>query len=110
MSSRYCRHCDRHVQPEGPSRLAAVGLVAAALGGVVAVLGASLIGPFVMFVIPFMALYGFSLGPLHALASAPHTCPSCRREVIFRTREEARASARVVRIAAPVAPLSRQAA
>lgn len=46
---------------------ALVGLVAVAFGAVVAVLVASLIGPFIMFVAPLILVFGFALGPLHAM-------------------------------------------
>jgi len=55
---------------------------------VVLVLGASLIGPFVMFVLPFMALFGFALGPLARLVTEPAICPRCHRELRWRHRGE----------------------
>jgi hypothetical protein len=55
---------------------------------VLLVLGASLIGPFVMFALPFMALFGFALGPLARIVSEPPTCPGCHREIRWRHRDE----------------------
>jgi type IV secretory pathway TrbD component len=49
------------------SVVALLGLLAVALGAVVAVLVASLIGPFIMFVAPLILIFGFALGPLHAM-------------------------------------------
>jgi hypothetical protein len=46
---------------------AILGLVLAVPAAVVMVLVASLIGPFVMFALPFMLLFGFAFGPLHAM-------------------------------------------
>lgn len=94
MGSHHCRHCDRAVTPvrPGPAWPFRIALLLVALGGVLAVLAASLIGPFVMLAVPFMALYGFALGPLHWLATMPPVCPSCRRETPYRSREEARAA------------------
>ena len=39
----------------------------ACLGAAVLVLASALIGPFIMFAIPFMLLFGFAFGPLHAM-------------------------------------------
>jgi hypothetical protein len=49
------------------SIVALLGLLAVTLGAVVAVLVASLIGPFIMFVAPLILIFGFALGPLHAM-------------------------------------------
>lgn len=46
---------------------AAVGLALTIIGAVVAVLAASLIGPFIMFVAPLILVFGCALGPLHAM-------------------------------------------
>jgi FtsH-binding integral membrane protein len=46
------------------SVLAAFGLVLTTLGCVLAVLAASLIGPFIMFVAPLILVFGFAFGPL----------------------------------------------
>lgn len=46
---------------------ALVGLLVAVPIAVVMVLVSSLIGPFIMFAIPFMLLFGFAFGPLHAM-------------------------------------------
>lgn len=43
------------------------GLVAAIFGAFVAVLAASLIGPFILFIAPLILIFGFALGPLHAM-------------------------------------------
>lgn len=90
--SFHCRHCQRDVRPLPRHRgLARVGLALVALGMVLAVLAASLIGPFIMFAVPFMALFGTALGPLVALATeAPH-CERCHRELVYRSRTEASA-------------------
>lgn len=42
-------------------------LIAVTISTVIAVLVASLIGPFIMFVLPFILLMGFAIGPLHAM-------------------------------------------
>ncbi len=47
------------------------GLAGVTLGMVVAVLGASLIGPFILFAVPLIALFGVAAGPLHALLVEP---------------------------------------
>lgn len=49
------------------SLAAAAGLALTVLGAVVAVLAASLIGPFIMFVAPLILVFGCALGPLHAM-------------------------------------------
>ncbi|UJR84964.1 hypothetical protein [Sandaracinus amylolyticus] len=92
--THFCRHCDHAVTPVRPGRpwIFRLALAITALGGVLAVLASSLIGPFIMFAVPLMALYGFALGPLHWLATMPAVCPGCRRETPYRSREEARAS------------------
>jgi hypothetical protein len=92
--THFCRHCDRRVTPRRAvsSAGASLALGALALGMVLAVLASSLIGPFIMFAVPLMALYGFALGPLHWLATMPATCPGCARETPYRSREEARAA------------------
>ncbi len=94
FGTHFCRHCDRRVTPTRP--VSAVGsslaLGATSIGMVIAVLASSLIGPFIMFAVPLMALYGFALGPLHWLATMPATCAGCAREVVYRSREEARAA------------------
>lgn len=46
---------------------ALVGLVVAVKVAVVMVLASSLIGPFIMFAIPLMLLFGCAFGPLHAM-------------------------------------------
>lgn len=46
---------------------ALLGLFAVTLSTLIAVLVASLIGPFIMFVLPFILLMGFAIGPLHAM-------------------------------------------
>ncbi|MDQ3035451.1 MAG: hypothetical protein M3Y87_23805 [Myxococcota bacterium] len=94
MGTHFCRHCDRRVTPGRPGNgmAFAVGLAVAGVGMVGMVIASSLIGPFIMFALPFMALYGFALGPLHWLATMPETCPGCARETPYRSREEARAA------------------
>ena len=94
MGTHFCRHCDHAVTPVRPGNplVFRAALALTVLGGVLAVLASSLIGPFIMFAVPVMALYGFALGPLHWLATMPAVCPSCRRETPYRSREEARAS------------------
>lgn len=49
------------------SLAAAAGLLLTLLGSVVAVLAASLIGPFIMFVAPLILVFGCAFGPLHAM-------------------------------------------
>ena len=90
MGSRlgYCRPCDAQVRASGRGAGWWLALAATAVGMVVLVLGASLIGPFVMFALPFMALFGFALGPLARLVSEPPTCPACHRELRWRHRDE----------------------
>lgn len=90
MGSRlgYCRPCDAQVYARRPGRGWVLALAATAFGMVVLVLGASLIGPFVMFALPFMALFGFAVGPLARLVSEPPTCPACHRELRWRHRDE----------------------
>lgn len=87
-SDRFCRHCDAYVVARRASPAWRLALAAVGLGMVGAVLVASLIGPFIMFAIPFMALFGFALGPLSWLSSMPASCPRCHREVVFRHRHE----------------------
>ncbi len=87
-NARFCRPCDRHVVARRPSILWNAALAAVALLMVVAVLASSLIGPFIMFAIPLMAIFGFALGPLVMLTSTPATCPHCHREVPHRHRAD----------------------
>lgn len=113
MSNRhaYCRHCDCQVVARRPSGLWWLGVVGVAVGMVIAVLGASLIGPFVMFALPFMALFGFALGPLAWLVSMPATCPRCGRELRYRWPDEVPAELRRARkIATPPEAVVRHAA
>ncbi len=49
------------------SLTALLALPATILLAALMVLAASLIGPFIMFALPFMLVFGFALGPLHAL-------------------------------------------
>jgi hypothetical protein len=90
MGSRlgYCRPCDAQVHARGRGVGWWLALAATSVGMVLLVLGASLIGPFVMFALPFMALFGFALGPLARLVSEPPTCPRCHRELRWRHRDE----------------------
>ena len=92
--THFCRHCDARVTPRRPGSAVGFSLAlgATALGMVAAVIASSLIGPFIMFAVPLMALYGFALGPLHWLATMPTTCPECARKTPYRSREEARAA------------------
>ena len=46
---------------------ALVALLAAVPVALVMVIASSLIGPFIMFAVPFMLLFGFAFGPLHAM-------------------------------------------
>ena len=48
---------------------ALVGLALAVPVAIVMVLVSSLIGPFIMFAIPFMLLFGFAFGPLWAMVN-----------------------------------------
>lgn len=51
-----------------PLSLASLIALAPAIGlTVVMILAASLIGPFILFALPFMLLFGCAIGPLHAL-------------------------------------------
>lgn len=94
IGTHFCRHCDHRVTPSRPGSALgfAAALIAASIGMLIMVLASSLIGPFIVGVLPLMALYGFALGPLHWLATMPATCTGCAREVIYRSREEARAA------------------
>src|SRR5512145_2012668 len=85
LPTHFCRHCDHRVTPSRPGSALAfrAALIAASIGMVIMVLASSLIGPFIVGLLPFMALYGFALGPLHWLATMPATCTGCAREVIY---------------------------
>ena len=94
MSHAFCRHCDSHVVTRRPSGLWWLGLIGVAIGMVLAVIASSLIGPFIMFAVPFMALFGFALGPLTWLVTMPATCTGCGREVRYRHPDEVPAALR----------------
>lgn len=89
-----CHHTNRDVRL--PSPLFWLALAASALVFVGMILGGSLIGPFIMFALPFMALVGLSFGPLYSLATEPPTCARCGRalDVAPTERETARARSR----------------
>ncbi|MBX3270617.1 MAG: hypothetical protein KF729_10165 [Sandaracinaceae bacterium] len=61
------------------SRLWWVALALTALGFVTLVLGAGMIGPFILFAIPFLALVGFAFGPLVSILREEPTCARCGR-------------------------------
>ena len=89
---RYCRPCGRDVTSRPRPRLAGLG-VAAVVALVLAMIGFSaLIGPFIMFTVPFILLAGFAIGPLVGLASAPSVCSICGRELLHRSRESLRSA------------------
>jgi len=56
-----------------------VALVAATLTFVVMILAAGLIGPFIVGVVPVLAVVGFAFGPLHAILREEPTCERCGR-------------------------------
>jgi hypothetical protein len=89
VRTHFCRPCDREVVAVRPHWAWRAALVAVALAGVATVLASSLIGPFIVGAIPFMALYGFALGPIAREVSTPPTCPHCGRETPHRARAEA---------------------
>jgi hypothetical protein len=100
MTTRYCRSCACHVSP---LRRSPVWSLALAVGGammIVSVLAASLIGPFIMFALPFMALFGLALGPVARLATATPRCPHCLRETPHRLPSDAPVRAAPMRRAA----------
>jgi hypothetical protein len=56
-------------RPRAPlATLGALAIPVTVVLTVVMVLAASLIGPFILFALPLMLVFGFALGPLHALA------------------------------------------
>jgi hypothetical protein len=104
VSCPRCQHVNHRVRR--PSSRYGVALVATALLFVGMVLASSLIGPFIMFAVPVMAVVGFAFGPLHALLTDPPTCAKCGRTLAAAptAAELARRRAAVARpVAAPVA-------
>lgn len=84
-------------------RLAGLGVVATT-ALVLAMIGFSaLIGPFIMFTVPLILVAGFAIGPLVALASEPPSCPHCRRELVYASREDASRRAERARPRPPLA-------
>jgi len=82
MHRNTCPHCHARGTVQRPSRLWLLA-VAAAWGFLfLAVLGASLIGPFVLAVGPVLALSGACLlSFVHTRASEPATCDECGKIV-----------------------------
>ncbi len=102
VDRRFCRPCGRDVTSRPRARLAGVG-IGAVIALVLALIGFSaLIGPFIMFTVPFILLAGFAIGPLAGLAAAPPLCAECGRELLYATRESARATAHVARASAGI--------
>jgi hypothetical protein len=88
-----CEHINRDVRL--PSPLWWIALAASALVFVGMIFAASLIGPFIMFAIPIIALVGLSFGPLYTLATVAPTCARCGRALdVAPTDREARARSR----------------
>ncbi len=95
---RFCRHCARIVLTKPRARFASLGITASVALTLALIAFSSLIGPFIMFTVPFILLAGFAIGPLVALASEPPTCSVCHRELAVHAapaRTPARASAAV---------------
>lgn len=97
--ARYCRPCDRDVVSKPRLRFAGLGIASIALLVLVLIGFSALIGPFIMFTVPFILLAGFAIGPMVSLATAPPECPHCHRELIYvsrphRARRIERAAAR----------------
>lgn len=86
--TRYCRPCGRQVLSKPRARFAALG-VGGTVALVLALIGFSaLIGPFIMFTVPFILAAGFAIGPLVSLATEPPACPHCHRELVYASRDE----------------------
>lgn len=86
-----CPACDvRSVTRPRPS-FAGAGLVLAIVLTLVLIAFSALIGPFIMFTLPFILIAGFAIGPLYGLATAPITCKRCGRAL---TRADARVADR----------------
>lgn len=94
IDRRYCRPCGRDVTSRPRARLAGVGVVAVVALVLVLIGFSALIGPFIMFTVPFILLAGFAIGPLVGLATAPALCSICGRELVHHGHEAARAIAR----------------
>jgi hypothetical protein len=92
---RYCRHCRREVMAVGPARAWRWLLPLVAFFGFLGLIAIVLIDPFGLVALVAAGLLIALLGPYVALARRTPTCPTCRREVPFRTRDEAEAATRV---------------
>lgn len=90
-----CPRCRLHTPAHQRSALWWLPLAAAVLCFVAMIFVASLIGPFIMFAVPFIALVGFAFGPLNTLLTEKPTCVKCGRDLMVPAteRDEARAKA-----------------
>jgi DNA-directed RNA polymerase subunit RPC12/RpoP len=93
-----CPRCQHRVRPERPSRLWVVALAALVVFFTASVAASSLIGPFIMFAVPFLACLGFAFGPIWEKVKAEPACPKCSRILILAPtpREKARARVRAL--------------
>lgn len=87
---RYCRPCGKDVISRPRVRLAGAGIALLVAFLLVFIGFSALIGPFIMFTAPLILVAGFGLAPLATLASEPPSCPECRRELVYRSRDELR--------------------
>ena len=90
-----CPRCRNRVVPQRPSRLWVVALAALAVFFTAMVAASSLIGPFIVGAVPFMACVGFAFGPIWEKVTTKPACPKCSRILIVAPtpREKARARA-----------------
>lgn len=81
MTLLRCPHCDA-LAVVRPHPLWRVGQVGAWVYAFVSVLGASLVGPFIVGLIPLLLLGGVCLiSETHRRAGAPASCGACGRDV-----------------------------
>ena len=96
-----CPRCSSRVRPQRPSRLWWVALGALAIFFTACVAASSLIGPFIMFAVPLLAMLGFAFGPIWERCRAQPSCPVCSRILAgARTECEARRARATAKLSA----------
>ena len=103
---RYCRHDQRYVEAIAPARFWRWLLPGLSFLGFLALVATVFIDPFGLLALLIAGLVIAALGPYVAMTRRAPVCPHCRREVPYRTKEEAEAAEGPVRAPTDAAPTS----